>query len=1166
MRKSSLFTRFQRAALSAVWIFVWHVAPAASAATDAEVAATFAAQVQASMTALEDGARDAPRDHWDPQYVVDTVGLEAEDLYRWVRDSVAWMPYRGILRGPEGVLMDRTGNGLDRALLLARLLTLAGHDVRLARATLSPETARSAWDRLVAGRTTPPAAAGPLESLAADANPIREDELLVTADLYGIDRAIVGTLVSATNSEAEGLSQTMSDRVAGQTESLAAMVGGLDGDAIAAAVLAEAMASLADHWWVQVERDGAFVDLDLMAQDGSGAALAPAADTFAPDALPADLEQRVVIRVVAEQLKDGALSEHVTVEQSLRPRDLYGATIGFRHFPMAWPQDWPQVTPDDIQIKLRAALLTQTEWMPVLVAGDVVVGTVGVFDTGEIDPSPKPVDPFTQMTVAMTGMVSKATDVLATGADPDALIDRDAGLDTPRPPRAEGELVAERLEFEVQVPGLDPITHRRDLFDLIGPAERATGDLSRFAMSGQKALDRSMAMMAESEIQILPARLAPEFLTYLAAENAIGNRPVLDELGRDPFGRVPSNYMELFSKLNGLPAALYSLASLRFALNPWSDWVFVDRPSVVAQHVRLTRGGGGDFVAGVGLDIVENGVGVDPLAAAWAAALRIGQGVADTNAESLSLTKTGKVSANAADAFAASPDTAGWRLVAPADASSLAALGYAPDDAARIAAELAAGRLVAAPPPPADGGRLDGWWRIDPTTGTTLGIGVSGHGQAMVEYALIILIETMMAAAQCALEGAVDRFMERTLAEKARGADSGHATAAGAKNAYADAMKKLGNAQQRNHCIASGMFAGFKSLLLGFAMNAVKTSGNKGHDGSKPPPSWERKAVENQMKAGSGGSRAGSGTPVARSGGTGLPPAGSGPGRPPAGSGSGRPPAPPPRSTPSEPSSGGPQGKPASKPAADAETPPKTAPPLPKAPPQSPHDRFIEAQQRAFEAEQRLKNHNPIDTPEGRAETDRLWNDLNKANRDKILARDGVPVNQRGGLPPDPVAGSDFSGYKTGEGPPSKVPQTEPGGSDFKGYDTGAGPPAPAGGAPSQRPTRTSEGPESEIPVVTPRRLPPDPTVDELLSGLDGRGPPTATGARPAPAGSQASVEQLLSGLDGRRDAGAMPQPATPRPAPGGQGLAAGTPNGGEQAKLTGLAGLVGTLETITEP
>lgn len=838
MLMKNLLLKITRTATAVVLVFVWYLGPAltASAATDEERAVGFSAQIQSSMQALEDGDRDGPRDHWDPQYVVDAVGIEPNDLNQWVRDSVRWMPYYGALRGAEGVLMDRIGNSLDQSLLLARLLKTAGHEVRLAHATLTTSTVEKLWEELKAARqqSAHPNVVSP-DNGSQTAAPTEENEVLVSADLYGIDHNNVSRVVDSTNAEAESLSTTMAERIGYQTTRLAAIVGPLDNKSTAAAVIDDAKKMLADHWWVQIQREGSWVDIDPMAsRDSAGGSLAQAANTFDPEALAAELEQHVIVRVIAQQLKDNSLTERTVLEQSVRPRDLLGVTIGFRHFPMAWPEKWPQVTPDDIQIKLRAALYTQTEWLPVLVLRDVVLGKAGVLDTGALDPSPHPVNPFMQMSVAVVGQISKAADVLASGGDSEALLPADPTLDAPRPPRAEGELVAERLEYEIQIPNSEPRKISREVFDLIGPAARATGDFSSFTMSGQKVLDRSMAMLGESEIQILASRIAPEFLTHLGALNAIGNRPVLDELARDPFGKLPSNFMELFSKLNGMPAALHTLAALRFNLNPLGDWVYVDRPSVVALHTRLRRAGGGDFVAQVDLDIVENAIGVDPLAGESAAILRMSQGVADTNAEEVSLQKIGNVSANTAAAFNLPPaEEDDWHVLGPGDQAALVVLGYRNDYSAQIAGDLRNGYLVVVPPPPVGKAALAGWWRIDPKTGATLGIGPTGHGQAMVEYAVILLIESVMAGAQCALAASMEKALAKTLEEKAKGSDSSKATGEGVKAGFEQVKKDLGSSHIRNQCIALGMFAGFRSLLMGFALHAVKTRGDRGYDGSK---------------------------------------------------------------------------------------------------------------------------------------------------------------------------------------------------------------------------------------------------------------------------------------------------------------------------------------------
>ena len=59
-------------------------------------------------------------------------------------------------------------------------------------------------------------------------------------------------------------------------------------------------------------------------------------------------------------------------------------------------------------------------------------------------------------------------------------------------------------------------------------------------------------------------------------------------------------------------------------------------------------------------------------------------------------------------------------------------------DAARaqVVADLAAGNIVIVPDGMLDGRALTGWWRIDPRTGTTLGMTSDGRGQATLEYTI----------------------------------------------------------------------------------------------------------------------------------------------------------------------------------------------------------------------------------------------------------------------------------------------------------------------------------------------------------------------------------------------------------------------------------------------
>lgn len=69
-----------------------------------------------------------------PAEVVESIRgtVDAETLFRWVRDEVEFEPYRGALRSPREVLSLRAANGADQARLLAALYDEVGVKYRYA--------------------------------------------------------------------------------------------------------------------------------------------------------------------------------------------------------------------------------------------------------------------------------------------------------------------------------------------------------------------------------------------------------------------------------------------------------------------------------------------------------------------------------------------------------------------------------------------------------------------------------------------------------------------------------------------------------------------------------------------------------------------------------------------------------------------------------------------------------------------------------------------------------------------------------------------------------------------------------------------------------------------------------------------------------------------------
>ena len=854
-----------------------------------------------------------------------------------------------------------------------------------------------------------------------------------------------------------------------------------------------AFSALRDHWWVQVNQGGNWVDYDLMSPDGQpGNALATASATMLPDAVPEDQLHRVLLRVVAEQLKNGTLTETAILEHAFDPKELFGKRISLRHVPMMWPADWAAITSEDVQEKLFAALMTQKEWMPALTVGGEAYQQGSVRDSGDLNPDPKPKsNPFLALAFPAAGKVGRVADVF------DDLLEQAAPEGGGNAPpgdavRAEGELTAEWLEFTILVPGEQPKIVRRELFDILGPATRSSGDFSNFRMDDDKRLARSAGEMIETEILIQPSWPASEFVADLTAQLALANKPVLDEFARDPFGKAPPNSMELFSKMTGIAGPAYLYSMLRSEVVMTSPSVFVDRPQVVAQHSMLTRAAPGELTSRTALDVVENGIGVDPFGPD-AFSVRLLQGIADTNAEALALGEEGR--RNVGEAFAQTLDNEDWTVLFPGDEKKVEGLSLAPDLAARILADLAAGYAVVSPPGTAPDAQRAGWWRIDPSTGATLGMGEQGWGAVLVEYAFYLTVQAMLAEIACMATAASEEERLRGLgAEEAR-------------------QKVKIWARQ---CVSQALLQSITGMSTAWIENrfihGASTRSLSRSSGARPSaPSIPRGSARPQSTAGHAPHPSAPRTPSApRS--PGPAPSSAAPHAPGTSPSSGTPSAPrsPAASTSSSSSSSSSQPHPQSsapKPAPDMRKAPEAQKSAPKPPGDADHavkshtDRHMEARRLEQEAAQKYRqnptpeNLKHYETAEAKAR-DARWSELNE------YAKNGGR-----GLPPG-LRPKGQQSAPAGPGPVSGTAPTQPGLPPTQRPASGTAPTQP-GVPPTERPAsgtaQTQPGvPPTERPASgTAPTLPGVPPTQRSPSGGDHAAP---TQHSPSPHGRECAA------------------------------------------------------------
>jgi transglutaminase-like putative cysteine protease len=341
-------------------------------------------------------------------------------IFEFVQDNIAFEAYPGVLRGPRGTLLARAGNSADRAALLASLLTESGFQIRYVRGTLPERNARELVSSVWSGVGNPVSLTAPASDAA---NPTAE--AFVAAGKRNYQR-IHDVLKGA----------RMGEKPA--APSFDALVG-----------------EARTHYWVQVQKDSRWIDLDPSFADAAAGKTYASAEETMP-ALPAALYHRITVRIVAEESDGTQSATRELLTSSANAADLSGVGVLLVHVPENW-----QGPVRNIQGALGAALSETGRIKPLL----LITGREHIAGA-----------PF--RTVLKTTGVGGLGDLLS-------------GEGTRKPLEM---ATAEWIEFKFDYPDGRSETLVRELFDLVGKAKRArrealtqeeiralaTGDRTRF--------------------------------------------------------------------------------------------------------------------------------------------------------------------------------------------------------------------------------------------------------------------------------------------------------------------------------------------------------------------------------------------------------------------------------------------------------------------------------------------------------------------------------------------------------------------------------------------------------------------------------------------------------------------------------------------------------------
>ena len=643
------------------------------------------------------------------QFDLDALGAKLNydpgKIIDFVRTQIAFEQYPGVLRGEFGTLIGRAGNSFDKALLLRRLLDDAGYETRLVRTTLTDTQARS----LVVQMAAPRPAAPPVADPAA------------VTDIRSRLQAMVGALpagsVDASTLDKHAVANQL---ISGDTSLI------LDGLSRAGVKLGQdsALDDLAketsDYLWVQY-RLGSFdkwIDLHPAFANAAAAPTGLTIEKYYRDALPDDLYHRVRLQVTVEQkLGDKLITSPAVANWERKSADLAGHLITLQNQPDNF--DLGKFTDVPSLLKGTAVFIPFLDGKMADRVFDLHGGTYGasLLSLGAIG-------------LAQSGQAISAAGGQVTGALSGSGGESAADYMT---------LTAEWLDYTLVAPGGQETHFRRYVLDRVGEANRSQGKAE--IIDQTPLLVAAEALLTNYTIMALPGEYTPAYVSARAVERVTTELKLRSSLR--PGMKLSEVPADVLSALTPLEDTILNPAFAN-ALAPGSNIVaYRAAPALVVHEAGLVPGEapGEAQTAYERVDVIRNARRVfavrdGTVTPAPEEAVRIGAW--ETLAERAPLRQTA-VPFGALTAIREATDAGiALRVLKPGDDAVLAGMAHSDATKASVQSDLAAGYVVILPERSVTAGSRAGWWRVNPSTGETLGMATGGYGDSMVEYAITL--------------------------------------------------------------------------------------------------------------------------------------------------------------------------------------------------------------------------------------------------------------------------------------------------------------------------------------------------------------------------------------------------------------------------------------------
>ncbi|MFY0990530.1 hypothetical protein [Halomonas sp. C05BenzN] len=640
---------------------------------------------------------------FDVAAVLDVVGQDPEALVRWVQEQTTHVPYRGLVRGEFGVLQDRLGNHLDRAMLLGRLIEATGRTVRLEVMASQdiPPSVRSLDER---PRPQPVTLSEETRDLLVRLGTLTDEPPPSPSRLPGWNRF---------DQDLQARAVSLMERLAGdpgfpawhgqerQRES-----SGDPGVRV---------------WWE--DDQGRWVSTDPSEATVSAPTDAPSAESQSLSAVSHRYAHRYEIEVIAERWQEGRFDRVTLLEHSLEAHALAMQAIRVGVIPdQLEVDDFYTGDPDQA---LADDLLANTAWVPYLRHGEEMVLGDLIDDEGRVR------DP---MQPAQARQLEEATSLLG-GISVGGRTEEDGsgnafiGLSLEVTHRHGGEVV-NRLS--------------RPWFSLAGE------ETPSFELEPEHRLERAVALLRDTNMLLQVAEPSEALLWRhelgIFLRNAHALQGVIMGLDDEDFAGLDGAIHELAD----LPQTAMQFARHRFTASLHPGRFYIGQPNLLIEHTGLKHRPEGfrDYraidLAHVPLHLVPDDDD--------ARHLRVTQGVLETLLEAELLAQRNPAAdrdrvldaENAAlhlETAMARGDTGAW--LTPEQLNRLDELALPTLSRRAIRKQLEHGHhlhfpLLASLDVLSEEKALPlAWWAVDPVSGQTLGHGGMGWGN-MTDYAHLL--------------------------------------------------------------------------------------------------------------------------------------------------------------------------------------------------------------------------------------------------------------------------------------------------------------------------------------------------------------------------------------------------------------------------------------------